>query len=214
MSPESKAPRLLAVMAHPDDCEILVGGTLFQLKDLGWELGIVTMTAGDCGSLTIPREELARTRHAEAQAAADYLGAWYGCAGLMDVEVFCDHENLRRVVDVMRRFDPDVVITQSPVDYMLDHEEASRLARGASFALSMPNYETRQAPPASKAGPPRLCITPIPSKASTRKAAAFIPSSTWTSARRCSGSARCCRATLRSGIGCARITASTSIWSA
>lgn len=150
MSPESKAPRLLAVMAHPDDCEILVGGTLFQLKDLGWELGIVTMTAGDCGSLTIPREELARTRHAEAQAAADYLGAWYGCAGLMDVEVFCDHENLRRVVDVMRRFDPDVVITQSPVDYMLDHEEASRLARGASFALSMPNYETRQAPPAKQ----------------------------------------------------------------
>jgi len=55
------------------------------------------------------------------------------------------------VVDVMRRFDPDVVITHSPVDYMLDHEEASRLTRGASFALAMPNYETRQNPPAKLA---------------------------------------------------------------
>ena len=147
MSPESKAPRLLVVMAHPDDSEILVGGTLFHLKDLGWELGIVTMTAGDCGSVTIPREELARTRYAEAQAAAAYLGAWYACAGLMDVEVFFNPENLRQVVEVIRRFDPDVMIIHSPEDYMMDHVEASRLARAASFALAMPNYETRQNPP-------------------------------------------------------------------
>jgi hypothetical protein len=43
-------------MAHPDDAEILVGGTLFHLKELGWELGILTMTAWakgfgrECGS--------------------------------------------------------------------------------------------------------------------------------------------------------------------
>jgi LmbE family N-acetylglucosaminyl deacetylase len=151
MSPDLKVPRLLVVMAHPDDCEILVGGTLFHLKELGWELGIVTMTAGDCGSVTIPREELARIRYAEAQAAAAYLGAWYACAGLMDVEVSYNLENLRRVVEAMRRFDPDVVVTHSPVDYMLDHDEASRLARGASFALAMPNYETRQNPPTKPA---------------------------------------------------------------
>ena len=147
MSTESKVPRLLVVMAHPDDCEILVGGTLFHLKDLGWELGIATMTAGDCGSATVPREEIARIRYAEAQAAAGYLGAWYACVGLMDVEVDYNVENLRRVVEVMRRFDPGVVITHSPVDYMLDHEDASRLARGAAFALAVPNYETRQNPP-------------------------------------------------------------------
>ena len=151
MSLDSKAHRLLVVMAHPDDAEILVGGTLFHLKDLGWELGIVTMTAGDCGSATTGREEIARIRYAEAQDAAAYLGAWYACVGLMDVEVTCNVENLRRVVDVMRRFDPDVVITQSPVDYMLDHEEASRLVRGATFALAIPNYETRQNPPAPRA---------------------------------------------------------------
>jgi LmbE family N-acetylglucosaminyl deacetylase len=151
MSQESKAPRLLAVTAHPDDAEMLVGGTLFHLKDRGWELGIITMTAGDCGSATIGREEIARLRYAEAQDAAAYLGASYACVGLMDVEVTFCVENLRRVVECMRRFDPDVVITHSPVDYMLDHEEASRLARGAVFALAIPNYETRQNPPVPRA---------------------------------------------------------------
>jgi len=150
MSLDSKSPRLLVVMAHPDDAEMLVGGTLFHLKDRGWELGIATMTAGDCGSATVGREEIAHIRYAEAQAAALYLGASYLCAGMMDIEVIYNVENLRRVVEVMRRFDPDVVIAHSPVDYMLDHEEASRLVRAATFALAVPNYETRQNPPAPR----------------------------------------------------------------
>jgi LmbE family N-acetylglucosaminyl deacetylase len=111
-------------------------------------LGIVTMTAGDCGSATVAKEEIARIRYAEAQAAAACLGAWYACVGMLDVEVIFEVGNLRRVVEVVRRFDPDVVITHSPADYMLDHEEASRLARGATFALAIPNYETRQNSPA------------------------------------------------------------------
>ena len=148
MFPETRLPSLLAVMAHPDDAEILLGGTLFHLKELGWKLGILTMTAGDCGSNTTPREETARIRYAEAQAAADFLGATYACVGLLDIEVFANTLTLRRVVEAMRRFDPDIVITHSPVDYMLDHEEASRLARGAAFAMAMPNYDTRQNPPA------------------------------------------------------------------
>jgi N-acetylglucosamine malate deacetylase 1 len=148
MTDTTRAPRLLAAVAHPDDAEILIGGTLFHLKSLGWKIGIMTMTGGDCGSATHSNEEISRIRYAEAKAAADYLGAWYGCAGLMDVEIFANAENLRRVVETMRGFDPDVVITHSPADYMVDHEEASRLARSSCFALSMPLYRTRQIAPA------------------------------------------------------------------
>lgn len=148
MSSEHRVPRLLAAMAHPDDAEMLLGGTLFHIKDLGWELGILTMTAGDCGSATTPRDEIARIRFGEARAAAEFLGASYDCAHLLDVEVFANTENLRRVVDCIRRFDPDIVLTHSPVDYMIDHEETLRLVRYATFAIAIPNYDTRVSPPA------------------------------------------------------------------
>ncbi len=141
-------PRVLAAMAHPDDAEILCGGTLFHLKTRGWDLGVLTMTSGDCGSATHTKEEISRIRAGEARAAADFLGAWYGCAGMMDIEICFNAENLRRVVEAMREFSPDVVITHSPVDYMVDHEETSRLVRSAAFALSIPLYQTRQIAPA------------------------------------------------------------------
>ena len=86
-----------------------------------------------------------------SRAAAEYLGAEYACAGLQDLEVFTNAENVRRVVELMRAFDPDVVLTHSPVDYMLDHEETSRLARTASFGIAAPLYETRHVPPAPPA---------------------------------------------------------------
>jgi N-acetylglucosamine malate deacetylase 1 len=140
--------RLLAIMAHPDDAEILVAGTLFHLKELGWNLGIVTMTSGDCGSATHAKEEISRIRYAEAEEAAALLGAAYASVGLSDLEVFTNAENVRRVVELMRTFDPDVVITHSPADYMLDHEETSRLARTASFGLAVPLYQTRHTPAA------------------------------------------------------------------
>ncbi len=141
-------PRLLAAFAHPDDAEFLVGGTLFHLKSLGWEVQILTLANGDCGSAVHPKEEIARIRGEEARAAAKYLRASHACADMHDLEVYANAENLRIVVELMRRFDPDVVITHSPVDYMLDHEETARLVRGATFALAVPLYHTKCRPPA------------------------------------------------------------------
>ena len=143
--------RVLAFMSHPDDAEILIGGTLFHLKAAGWEVAIASMTPGDCGSTTGTRAEVSRTRLGEAESAAALLGGCYRCAGLNDLEVFANAENLRQVVEVMRHFAPDVVIAHSPSDYMLDHEEASRLVRAATFAVAVPLYETRQEQPAPPA---------------------------------------------------------------
>ena len=143
--------RLLTYMAHPDDAEILAGGILLRLKAVGWEVGIATMTAGDCGSDSLSRQEISRTRLAEAEAAARFLGGRYACTGLNDVEVMFNAENVRRVVEVMRSFAPDVVITHSPVDYMVDHEEASRLVRASAFAVAMPLYQTGSPVPAPPA---------------------------------------------------------------
>ena len=142
-------PRLLAYMCHPDDVEMLIGGTLHALKSLGWDLGVATMTAGDRGSANHTREEISRIRLKEAKAAADFLGASYFCTGLKDMEVFAIVENFRKTVEVMRSFDPDVVITHSPIDYMVDHEETSRLVRDAAFTNAMPLFSTLEFPAVS-----------------------------------------------------------------
>ncbi len=140
--------RLLVMMAHPDDAEVLVGGTLLVVRSVGWSVRIASMTAGDCGSATHTKEEIVRTRLAEAEAAAKSIEADYRCAGMKDVEVFFNPENLRIVVELLRASTPDVVITHSPVDYMTDHEEASRLVRSAVFAAAMTLYETQSPVPA------------------------------------------------------------------
>lgn len=140
--------RVLSVMAHPDDSEILVGGTLLLLHAAGWKVGIVTMTAGDCGSMTHTKEEITRIRRREAEEAADLLDAWYRCAGLQDLEIFANASNQRRVVELMRRFRPDLVLTHSPADYLVDHEETARLTRSAAFAAGAPLYRTGEVPPA------------------------------------------------------------------
>lgn len=143
-----KTKRVLAIMAHPDDIEILVGGTLLHLGSEGWKLGMITMTAGDCGSNTErTKEEISRIRYGEAEAAARSIGAWYGCAGMKDAEVFAHKRSIRKTVELIRSFAPEVVITHSPSDYMLDHEETTRIVRGAVFAAAIPLYKTRATTP-------------------------------------------------------------------
>lgn len=130
---------VLALMAHPDDAEILCGGTLLLLADRGWRVHVATATEGDCGSSTLAPEEIARVRRAEAEEAAARLGGtWHGL-GLRDLEVLYEKEVLRRATALLREIRPDVVITHAPSDYMIDHEETSRIARAACFNAPIPN---------------------------------------------------------------------------
>src|SRR4051812_49168171 len=76
--------RILAVMAHPDDAELLCAGTLARAKaDGAAAIGICVMCTGDKG---VPAAAVDRPvgdiRHEEARAAAALLGAelmWFGC---------------------------------------------------------------------------------------------------------------------------------------
>jgi N-acetylglucosamine malate deacetylase 1 len=136
------ALRIASIHAHPDDAEILAGGTLALLANAGHEVTIVTLTAGDCGSEEFGPEELAQIRKGEAAAAARIIGAKYVCAGFYDLAIFSDDPSRRRVTGLLRDLRPDIVLTASPADYLCDHEAASQLVRDASFAATIPNYST------------------------------------------------------------------------
>ncbi len=143
------AVRVLAFMAHPDDVEFTCAGTLARLKqEAGCEIVIATATSGDCGSATERPERIAHIRHHEAMAAAAVLGADYHCAGCADLMVMYDEPTLLRFVEILRQSRPDIVITQPPVDYMVDHEHTGRLVRSACFGAPIPNLATRAVDPA------------------------------------------------------------------
>lgn len=129
----------LAFLAHPDDAEFLCAGTLLRLKDLGWEIHIATATPGDCGTPSLPAEEIAEIRRAEGTAAAQLLGATYHCLEERDVNVVFDKTANRKAIDLFRQLAPTLVFTHPRFDYMLDHEQVHLLARSAAFSYPIPN---------------------------------------------------------------------------
>jgi LmbE family N-acetylglucosaminyl deacetylase len=138
--------RILAIHAHPDDVEILAGGTLSHLAKQGHSISVVTMTPGDCGTAEYDAETIAEIRRSEAQAACRLLGAEYTCAEFRDLAIFNDDSSRRRVTELIRAARPDIVLTSSPIDYHCDHEATSVLVRDACFAAPAPNYESGVAP--------------------------------------------------------------------
>ncbi|HZY58893.1 MAG TPA: PIG-L family deacetylase [Candidatus Binataceae bacterium] len=140
--------RILAIHAHPDDVEILAGGTLTLLASENHEITIATLTPGDCGSRNLGPEEIAAVRRREAADAANLIGARYLCVEMRDLSIFNDDPSRGRITSVLRATRPQLVLTSSPSDYHCDHEAAGALVRDACFAAPAPNYHTPGEPPA------------------------------------------------------------------
>jgi LmbE family N-acetylglucosaminyl deacetylase len=133
---------ILIIHAHPDDIEILAGGTAAQLAAAGHNIALVSMTPGDCGSADRPPTEIASIRRAEAERSARRIGAHYRCAEFRDLNIFSDDASRRRVVEILRQVSAELVITSAPIDYLADHEATSQLVRDACFAAPTRNYAT------------------------------------------------------------------------
>lgn len=132
--------RILAIHAHPDDIEILAGGTCARLAAAGHELTFVTLCDGDCGSREYSPEETARIRKGEAAQAAALIGAKYQWGGFHDLAIFNDDASRRQTTGLIRQLRPEMVLTSAPSDYLADHEMVSLLVRDACFAAGAPNY--------------------------------------------------------------------------
>ncbi len=134
--------RVLAFGCHPDDVEFMCAGTLALLAKAGCEIHIAIMAGGDVGSPMLPRAQIRELRLKEAQAAADVIGAKFHFAGGEDLEVTYNDDYRRRTVRVVREVNPTIVITHPPTDYLVDHEETSRLVRNAAYIGPVPNYDS------------------------------------------------------------------------
>jgi LmbE family N-acetylglucosaminyl deacetylase len=109
--------RALAVVAHPDDIDFGMAGTIARLTKDGVEVSYCLVTSGDAGgdSSTSTNEERARQREAEQTAAAAELGVSdLTFLRYSDGRVEVTLELRRDIARVIRRCQPDLVLTQNP----------------------------------------------------------------------------------------------------
>lgn len=141
--PETPERRtVLAVAAHADDIEFMMGGTLALLAERGWDTHYMTLANGYVGSTTHRIEEIVLERAAEARAGADILGATWHPSIVNDIEIIYSLELIRQVTAVIREVQPSIILTQAPDDYMDDHIETSRIVASAAFNRNMPNFQS------------------------------------------------------------------------
>jgi LmbE family N-acetylglucosaminyl deacetylase len=148
--------RLLAVMAHPDDAELLCAGTLARAKADGAAIGIVVMCRGDKGAgSSFSGGDLARARQEEASAAAEVLGAklfWFNAG---DGELFDSYGVRKQLIELYRQFRPTLVIAHAAEDYHPDHRAASVVAEAASWFSASRGHVTESP---ALTSPPKLWL--------------------------------------------------------
>ena len=123
--------------AHPDDAELVMGGTLARESAAGRRVALVDLTRGECGS-----RGTAETRAAEAIAAARILGVGHReSLDLPDAALSASSiEQRDAIVAAIRRLRPAIVILQHWQQRHPDHAAASRLIYQASFVAGLRNY--------------------------------------------------------------------------
>lgn len=135
-----KQNRILFIGAHPDDADILCGGTAIKLSRAGYIVKFVSATNGDTGHMTLSRAETARVRYLETQASARKLGL-YGYEVLPhDCGLEANINNRREMIRVIRRFNPDIVISHRPCDYHPDHRATGQIVMDCAYVCMVPHF--------------------------------------------------------------------------
>ena len=127
---------LLAIAPHPDDAELLCGGTLIRAADQGYATGIIDMTAGEMGSKGTPQLRLQ-----ESDRAAAVLGiAERRVLGLPDARIRNDDPSRIALVEAIRELQPRTVILPYFEGRHPDHRVTSALAYDACFLAGLKNF--------------------------------------------------------------------------
>lgn len=131
--------RILVIGAHPDDCEIKAGGVTALYRAAGHHVKYVSVTNGESGHQRLPPVELAARRKAEAQAVAARMGIEYEVLGNRDGRLLPTLEARFELIALIRRYQPDLVLTHRPNDYHPDHRATSTLVCDAAYMVIVPH---------------------------------------------------------------------------
>lgn len=137
-SAEQRPLRIIAFGAHPDDCELKVGGAAALWAAKGHKVKFVSVTNGDIGHAKEAGGPLARRRTEEVKRAAKILGIETEVLDIHDGELMPTLENRKTIVRLIREWKADIVISHRPNDYHPDHRYTGILVQDAAFMVIVP----------------------------------------------------------------------------
>ena len=129
---------ILAFGVHPDDVELGCSGTLVAAIAQGKKVAVIDLTRGELGT-----RGTAEIRHTEAANAAKIMGV-HARENLEMADGFFDvnETNLKKVITVIRKYQPEIVLCNAPEDRHPDHGRSSKLVSDASFLAGLRKIET------------------------------------------------------------------------
>ncbi|MBL8233038.1 MAG: PIG-L family deacetylase [Bryobacterales bacterium] len=142
--------RIIAIGAHPDDCDIKFAGTAAKFAKAGHKVKFLSVTNGDAGHQNEGGGMLAKRRYLETQESARRLGIEeYEVLDNHDGELTPNVEVRKQIIRAIRRWNADIVIAPRPNDYHPDHRYTGVLVQDAAYMVVVPNV-TPDVPPLRK----------------------------------------------------------------
>ncbi|MBQ2967674.1 MAG: PIG-L family deacetylase [Clostridia bacterium] len=131
--------KILMIGAHQDDNEFERGGLASKLLKKGHDVRFLSMCNGCGGHHILSPEETTATRAKESAAVAKFLGITYDVWDVDDCNLVADLPTRKRTIRYIREYNPDLIISHRPNDYMADHRAVAQLVQDASYLLTVPH---------------------------------------------------------------------------
>ena len=147
---QEKKLNIIAIGAHPDDCDFKFGGTAALFAKMGHNVKFLSLTNGDAGHQSEGGGALGNRRRQEAINAGKALGiAEYQTLDNHDGELLPSLQVRHQVIRAIRKWNADIVLGHRPNDYHPDHRNAGKVVVDASYMVIVPNV-CPDTPPLSK----------------------------------------------------------------
>lgn len=129
---------ILAFAAHPDDVELAASGTILAHLALGKKIGIIDLTRGELGT-----RGSAELRDEEARRSSEILGI-HARENLRMRDGFFvnDEAHQRKIIEMIRKYQPEIVLANAEFDRHIDHGRAAQLVHDACFLSGLRKVET------------------------------------------------------------------------
>ena len=132
--------RIIAFGAHPDDCELQVGGSGAMWAAQGHKVKFVSVTNGDIGHWRQAGGPLAQRRKEEVLEAAKILGVTTEVLDIHDGELLPTLEVRKMITKLIREWNADLVLGPRPNDYHPDHRYTGVLVQDAAYMVTVPFF--------------------------------------------------------------------------